>query len=344
MLDAAINRASEGIRVVEDYTRMVMNDAHLSKKLKQLRHDISVSTASLDREKRIAARDSQTDVGRNLRTDSEYQRENEAGVVQANLSRVAQALRTVEEFSKTIDPQVAATVEQLRYDVYTLEKAILTTLLSVRSLADTRLYVLLDGMGDLETLRRTTEALVEAGADMFQLRDKHLEDRELVAAGRVLTEVTQGTDVKWVMNDRCDLALAAGADGVHVGQEDLLVRDVRRVVGPARLVGVSTHSIEQARRAVLDGANYIGVGPVFPSETKSFESHVGVELVEKVIAEIKLPFFPIGGIDLKNVELLTKVGCGSAAVSGVIVRADDPVSATRQMKSALTQVARRNGE
>lgn len=337
MLDAAINRASEGIRVVEDYTRMVMNDAHLSQKLKQLRHDVSSATATFDREKRIASRDSQSDVGRSNRTESEYHRENEAGVVQANMSRVAQALRTIEEFSKTADSNVAANVEQLRYDVYTLEKAILTTLLSVKSLANTSLYVLVDGMGDSETLKRTCKSLIDAGVDMFQLRDKQLQDRELVAAGRVLTEVTRGTEVKWIMNDRCDLALAAGADGVHLGQEDLLVGDARRVVGPAKLVGVSTHSIEHARQAVIDGANYIGVGPVFPSQTKSFKSHVGVELVQEVMAEIRLPFFPIGGINMENIQTLTAAGCGSAAVSGAIVRSDAPTATARQLKIALSQ-------
>lgn len=335
MLDAAINRASEGIRVVEDYTRMVMNDAHLSQKLKQLRHDISSATASFDREKRIASRDSQTDVGRNNRTDAEYHRENEAGVVQANMSRIAQALRTIEEFSKTSNSNVAAAIEQLRYDVYTLEKAILTTLLSVKNLADTRLYVLVDGMGDAETLKRTCNTLIQSGVDMFQLRDKNLKDRELVAAGRVLAEVTRGTDVKWVMNDRCDLALAAGADGVHLGQDDLPVGDARRVLGPAKLVGVSTHSVEQARQAVIDGANYIGVGPVFHSQTKSFKEHVGVELVQQVLAEIRLPFFAIGGINLNNVESLTAVGCKSVAVSGAIVRSDDPATTATQLKTAL---------
>lgn len=339
ILDAAINRGSEGLRVVEDYTRMVLNDAHLSQRLKQLRHDLSNATAKFDSEKRIASRDSQSDVGRNNKTESEYQRTNETGVVQANMSRVAQSLRTIEEFSKTIDGAVAVQVEQLRYDSYTIEKAILTTMMSTKNLAGTRLYVLVNGMGSPEQLQKTCRALIGVGVDMFQLRDKHLRDRELVVAGRALSEATRGTHAKWVMNDRCDLAVAAGADGVHLGQDDLLIGDARRVVGPSKLIGISTHSVKQARQAVIDGANYIGVGPVFPSRTKSFDDHVGVKLVKEVQAEIKLPFYPIGGIDLENVASLTEVGCHTAAVSSVILRADDPVSVARELKSALTRNA-----
>ncbi len=339
ILDAAINRAGEGLRVVEDYTRMVMSDAHLSQNLKQLRHDITSVTNSFDRGKRIGARDSQSDVGRNNQTQSEYQRENETGIIQANMSRVAQSLRTIEEFSKTLNVDVASKVEQLRYDVYTLEKAILTTMMSVKNLVGARLYVLVNGMGSLEEFKATCKSLLNAGVDMLQLRDKRLRDRELVVAGKVLTEITRGTYAKWVMNDRCDLALAAGADGVHLGQDDLKVGDARRVVGPSKLIGVSTHSLEQARQAVIDGANYIGVGPVFPSQTKSFKNHVGVELVEQVAAEIKLPFYPIGGINLENIEALTAIGCHYAAVSKAIIKAEDPVDAALEMKASLTRNA-----
>ena len=324
---------------MEDYTRMVLNDPHLSQRLKQLRHDLVEATEPLDNKKRIASRDSQNDVGRNNRTDSEYQRSSEHGIVQANLSRALQALRTIEEFSKTIDADIAQRVEQLRYDTYTLEKAILTTMLSVQNLAGIRLYVLVNGMGSPEQLKGTSEALIRAGVDMIQLRDKRLQDRELVVAGRVLSEVTAGKHAKWIMNDRCDLAIAAGADGVHLGQDDMQITDARRVVGPSKLIGASTHSLAQARQAVLDGANYIGVGPVFPSQTKSFNDYVGIDLVSQVMEDIKLPIYPIGGIDLENIDSLTSIGCHYAAVSSTIVRADNPVKVASQLKAALTRSA-----
>ena len=137
------------------------------------------------------------------------------------------------------------------------------------------------------------------------------------------------------MNDRCDLTIAAGADGVHLGQTDMKVADARRVVGPSRMIGVSTHSLEQARSAVLEGANYIGVGPVFPSQTKQFDEHMGVELVKSVVAEIQLPSYAIGGIDNDNIVALIEAGCRHVAVSNVILSADDPASATRALRTRL---------
>jgi thiamine-phosphate pyrophosphorylase len=138
------------------------------------------------------------------------------------------------------------------------------------------------------------------------------------------------------MNDRPDLAVLARADGVHVGQTELSVKDARSIVGPDMLVGVSTRSIEQARQAVLDGANYIGVGPTFPSNTKRFEQFPGVKLLSAVAAEIRLPAFAIGGIDRENVGEVLAAGFTRIAVSGAITAAADPVQAA---KALLERVA-----
>lgn len=339
VLDAAINRATEGTRVIEDYTRMVMNDSHLSQQLKQLRHDLVLATEGLDRNKRIASRDSVNDSGRNNQTPSEYSRPSGSGVVQANMARVSQSLRSIEEFSKTIDASVAKKVEQLRYDTYTIEKAILTTMMSIQNLADIHLYVLVDSMDSPQKLNEVCTDLIAAGVDMIQLRDKRLADRELVVAGQAISDATRGTSAKWIMNDRCDLAVAAGADGVHLGQDDLSVADARRVVGPSQLIGVSTHSISQARQAVLDGANYIGMGPVFPSQTKSFERFVGTKFVKEVVQEIRLPSYAIGGIQQENLSELIEAGCHRVAVSGAVMASDQPLEVARRVKSALVRAA-----
>ena len=177
--------------------------------------------------------------------------------------------------------------------------------------------------------------LVDGGVDVLQLRDKQLDDRTLVARGRLLRELTRGTATTFIMNDRPDLALLTDADGVHVGQEELTVHDARRIVGPDRLVGVSTHSLEQARQAVLDGADYLGVGPTFPSTTKSFAEFPGIEFVQAVAAEIRLPAFAIGGITLENVGDVARTGLRRVAVSGAIASAQDPVAAIQSLRRLL---------
>lgn len=355
ILDAAINRAGEGIRVVEDYVRMVLSDAYLAKELKSLRHDLTTAVAFLDHSSRVAARDSVGDVGRTIQVDAEYQRGSgvgkvesiqgiSGGMIQANLARTQQALRTIEEFSKTISVELAQNVEQLRYRTYTIEKAVVTTVVSLQNLAEARLYVLLDSgtaVGDslnADRFRARVTELVGAGVDLIQLRDKQLTDRELVTAGRLIAGVTRGTKTRFIMNDRADLAVACQADGVHVGQDELAVPDVRRIVGAAKLIGVSTHSIQQARQAVLDGANYIGVGPVFESQTKSFDEFVGLELVGSVASEIQLPAFAIGGINTTNVRQVVDAGLSRVAVSSAVAHADsiaDEVELFRQLLGSV---------
>jgi len=169
------------------------------------------------------------------------------------------------------------------------------------------------------------------GAGVVQLREKEMPERRLIELGRRVRAWTREADALYIMNDRADLAVLTDADGVHVGQDELSVKEARRIVGPHRLVGVSTHTIDQARRAVLDGADYIGVGPVFPSATKSFESLAGLQLVREVASEISLPWFAIGGINAENVNLVCESGATRIAVSHAILSADDPEAAARAL-------------
>ncbi|MBI2480592.1 MAG: thiamine phosphate synthase [Planctomycetia bacterium] len=138
----------------------------------------------------------------------------------------------------------------------------------------------------------------------------------------------------FIMNDRPDIAAIVGADGVHVGQDELSVTDARAVLGQNRLVGVSTHSIEQARQAVLDGADYIGCGPTFPSRTKRFDEFPGLALLQAVAHEISLPAFAIGGITLENARDVFETGFTRIAVSNCVTSAQDPRAAIAQLKAA----------
>ncbi len=335
VLDAAANRAREGLRVVEDFVRFMLDDRHLTNLCKQLRHDLTDALQRVPIEHRLAARETQADVGTALTTTAEQRRESASDVLTANLSRLQESLRSLEEFGKLLDADLAAAFKQIRYRTYTLQRAVEITRSSIERLATVRLYVLVDGRSSVEEFERLVRALIEAGVGAIQLRDKRLDDRRLLERARTLRDLTQGTPTLFVMNDRPDLAVLARADGVHVGQEELSVKDVRRIVGPEMLIGVSTHSIEQARQAVLDGANYIGVGPTFPSGTKTFERFPGVELLRAVASEIRLPAFAIGGIDRQNVAQVRAAGFTRIAVSGAIASADDPGLVAQELLECL---------
>ncbi|HEY2761631.1 MAG TPA: thiamine phosphate synthase, partial [Pirellulales bacterium] len=232
-------------------------------------------------------------------------------------------------------PSVAAALQGLRFRSYTLQRAIGITGESIERLAAARLYVLLDGRADETTFAALAESLVEAGVDMLQLRDKTLDDRQLLSRACRLRMITRGSKTQFIMNDRPDLAALSQADGVHVGQDELTVHDARQIVGPKSLIGVSTHSIEQARQAVVDGANYVGVGPTFPSGTKSFASFTGIELLRAVASEISLPAFAIGGITIENLPNVLETGIRRVAVTGAVVNAAEPNKAAAQLLKTL---------
>jgi thiamine-phosphate pyrophosphorylase len=346
ILDANLNRASEGLRVVEDYCRFALADAFLTRECKQLRHAlaaaVAISPAAL-----AAARDSRADVGAENKTSQEGERRSLAHVATASWRRVQQALRVIEETLKLSDPAAAAAVEKLRYQAYTLDKACRTSADSQARLAGARLYVLLAGGNSECAFVERAADLIAASVHAIQLRDKRLDDRTLLARARLLRRILDGEKPEgesgregererpispphplspspplFIMNDRPDLAVLSRADGVHVGQDELPVHDVRQVVGPEMLIGVSTHSIEQARQAVLDGANYIGCGPTFPSATKEFDQFPGLAFLRQVAAETSLPAFAIGGITLENLPQVLSTGMKRIAVGGALAEAE----------------------
>ncbi len=340
IIDANANRACEGLRVVEDYLRFALDDGHLAGMCKHLRHQLSSHVQeNLPTDARLSTRDTQQDVGKEIRAEDEYQRSTEFEVAIASIKRVQQSLRCLEEYGKTTSSDLGAKFESLRYEMYTLEKATVITASSIDRLQDRCLYVLIPGCDSVSNFEQLVDAIIRGGAQIVQLRDKSLDDRMLLQRARLLRHRTRSTNTLFIMNDRPDLAQLADADGVHVGQEELTVKDARQIVGPSRLIGVSTHSIEQARGAVLDGANYIGVGPTFLSNTKQFDSFTGLELLREVNAEIQLPAFAIGGINQSNLPEVLATGFHRFAVSSAVVDQVDPAMAVQSLLSRCTNVS-----
>jgi thiamine-phosphate pyrophosphorylase len=321
--------------VVEDYVRFVADDVLLSTKTKELRHELAVAAGMVKTADRHAARETLTDVGTEISTTSEKQRGDTWDVCAASLKRTEQSLRSLEEFGKLVDTDFAGRCESLRYRLYTLEKAIDGGRTSRERLDNVRLCVLVDGGESIVGFERMVAALVEAGVGMVQLRDKKLDDRELIERARSLRRLTRGTKTLAIVNDRADIAAAVQADGVHLGQEDLSVKDTRAIVGTRMLIGVSTHNLGQARAAVLDGANYLGAGPTFPSRTKAFDEFAGLDFLREMAAEIRLPTFAIGGIHAENLNEVLATGAERAAVGHAVTGAKDPGSAARALLCML---------
>jgi thiamine-phosphate pyrophosphorylase len=335
ILDANGNRAREALRVVEDYCRYVLDDAFLCGALKRLRHGLVDTLGLLADKARLAARETLQDVGTAIAAPGEYERHGPAAVARANFARLQEALRALEEYGKIVSPDLGRSFEQLRYQCYTLERAILLGADARRRLADARLYVLLTGAQCRAALDWTIQEAAAGGATMFQLREKNLSDRQLLERARQVRGWTRDVGALFIMNDRPDIARLAEADGVHLGQDELPVRAARRIMGAEALIGVSTHNMAQVQQAVLDGASYIGVGPTFPSGTKEFAEFPGLDFVRAATAETSLPAFVIGGVNESNIGAAVAAGAKRVAVSQAVCQAEEPQMAAKSLRRQL---------
>jgi thiamine-phosphate pyrophosphorylase len=202
-------------------------------------------------------------------------------------------------------------------------------------LRDAHLYFVADRGG----LERALDGALDGGADLVQLRDKAATDDELLAAAAWVRERCASSGALFILNDRPDLAVAAGADGVHVGQDDMPVARAREIVGDGAVVGLSTHSIAQADAGALSGADYIAVGPVHATPTKEGRPAIGLEPVRHAAAHVTLPWFAIGGIDADTIGDAVAAGARRAVIVRAIAHAPDPEAVTRALRGALTSGA-----
>jgi thiamine-phosphate pyrophosphorylase len=198
-------------------------------------------------------------------------------------------------------------------------------------LRDARLYFVADRVG----MDRALEGALAGGADLFQLRDKDASDDELVAAAERARERCHAAGALFLLNDRPDLAVTCGADGVHVGQDDMPVGRARELVGDAALVGLSTHSVQQAQAGCRSGADYIAVGPVHATPTKEGRPAIGVEPIRYAAAHVEVPWFAIGGIDAETVDDVVRAGARRVVVVRALVEADDPEATARALRASL---------
>lgn len=203
-----------------------------------------------------------------------------------------------------------------------------------------RLYLVTPGDPPAGPLDEFLPRVLEAGVDIVQLRDKDLEARPLLDLAATVRRRTTEFGALFIVNDRVDVAIAADADGVHVGQKDLPPDEARRQMGPEALIGLSTHARGEIRSAATSGADYIAVGPVHPTPTKPGRPAVGHELVAFAAGQAVQPFFAIGGIDSSNLGELLAAGATRIAVVRALTESDDPAAAARQLSKALRGAGR----
>lgn len=331
MLDANLNRCREALRLVEDYARFALDDATLQGDLKAIRHDLASATT----DHAAAAtpwRDTPGDVGTKTHNAGERKRADLAHAVIAAGKRFGESARLIEEVLKIDAPDSAAIIEGCRYRFYEAERRIALTLRPASRFSSVRIYVLITESVCRADWRTTAEQCIEGGADCLQLREPDLPAGELLKRAKVLRDLCRDAARLFIVNDRPDVAILSKADGVHVGQADLPAAEVRKLVGPRMIVGVSTHTIEQIKQARLASADYVGVGPVFPSTTKPRDILPGLAFAREAAALNLLPTIAIAGITPANAAEVWATGVHAIAVSSAVTMAVEPGDVVWRLK------------
>ncbi len=330
ILDANLDRAREGLRIIEEWCRFGLNSAQMAGECKQMRQELAIWHS----EELRASRDTPGDPGTELTHPQEEQRSSVQHLLQANLCRVEEALRVLEEYGKLYDPEMGVAFKQMRYRVYTLESNLLTYRRH-QLLARSQLYLVTSAS---EQLFSTVEAALQGGLTLVQYREKTADDSVRLSHAQKLRQMCHHYGALFIMNDRVDLALAVDADGVHLGQQDVPIALARQLLGTQRLIGRSTTNPDEMQRAIADGADYIGVGPVYETPTKVGKAAAGLDYVQYAAKNASIPWFAIGGIDPSNLNDILVAGAERVAIVRAIMQAEQPTLVTQYFLSQLTRV------
>ena len=337
IIDANFNRAREASRVMEEFCRFVLNSSLLTERAKKLRHELSASIGRLDAGRLISSRDTLGDVGVGKTVEKQLTRGNLNDCFTAGCKRLTEALRALAEVIRIDNEPVAATIEKLRYDAYTLEKDIVLFSDTSAKFKRVGLYIVITSNLPAEVISLTYKCAA-GGADCIQLRAKDVEDDRFFALAVEFVKICKDAGIVSVINDRADIAVAAEADGVHLGQNDLPVEQARKLQLAPLIIGKSTHSLKQLRAACAEGLTYVGLGPVFATATKSGADAVGLEYVTQateVLADTGVGHVAIGGITPDNVERVLDAGAESIAVCSAVTHTSDPAAACRAFKEKI---------
>jgi thiamine-phosphate pyrophosphorylase len=264
-----------------------------------------------------------------------------AGAISANARRVQESLRVMEEIAR--DPELTLetnTYKQARFALYTIEKELLARMLrqdKLKRLAG--LYVIIDvAFLKGRNLVSVAAQAIQGGAKVIQLRDKERKVREFLNSAVELRDVCAEHNVLFIVNDSLEVALASEADGLHVGQDDLPVGIARRLLPIDKILGCSARTLDEAKKAKSEGADYLGIGAIYPTTSKDVAEAIGPDSLKEIRRALDLPLVAIGGINQTNLKAVMKAGADAAAVISAVMVADDVEKATRQLVQIIEGV------
>lgn len=320
IIDVNLNRLTEGVKVIEDLLRYYFRD---EKNLRLLRRQKQLLWKRFDKIRKlvISSRQSEKDLGRKIRFDI-HKRGKIVDILTVNFKRGQESARVLEELFKSINTKHAGFFKDLRFTLYDLEK---TMSAQTKTGFEPQVYVILD----INTIGRKhlpviTKACIRGGATMLQLREaERATTRQWLADARQIQKGIGNAKIKFIINNRIDVCLAVNADGAHLGQTDMPLIYVRKILGEDKLIGITVHNVKQARKAEKHDADYLGFGAIFSTPSKNNIQVVGLDKLKQIVQAVKIPVIAIGGINSQNIQQVVRTKAPGVAVISAVFEGVD---------------------
>ncbi len=341
-LDANFNRCMEGLRVCEDIFRFYYLNHDLSSSFKKLRHSIKHSIKSLPGNMLLSSRDVNADKQKFADAVSGEIRENIQDVFKANIHRAIEAARVIEELSKILSSSLSADFQSLRFSLYDIEKIAFSYIIKTVKVNNLKgkLYAILDSEFIKEnSYRKTAESFIKGGAGAIQLRMKNSSGKEFLSTAMEISDLCKSADVLFIVNDHPAIAFLSNSDGIHLGQDDISIKDAGKIITHDSIIGISTHSYDQACEADIEFPDYIAIGPVFNTSSKNGNDihGIGVDIIKKIKSEIDKPLVAIGGISKENIKEVIEAGADSAAVISALYKNGNYAENARELSDLIIE-------
>ena len=342
LIDANLNRIREGLRVLEDIARFVLDDAALSEALKKMRHEIAGNNGRLQRQL-LVSRKSEDDVGAFLKIQDNTGRNSLLDVTVANARRVEEALRVIEEVAKIPGSGFdSEAFQRTRFSVYQIEQD-MVTLLSRKNkrerIKGLCIIINLDILNG-QNLREIVEEVIRAGAKVIQLRAEQCSPVKIFKAAQEIAQVCTAHDILFIICGHPDIAAVSGADGVQLQQGDLPLSQAHRILSIDRIIGCTVTSALQAHEADIQGADFLTTDPIFSSLSLREIKPVGLEILHEITEATVLPVIAVGGIDTGNIISVAKTGVSSCAVDVSTVESGSIENTTRELVVKIESISR----
>ena len=320
IIDANLDRAREGLRVLEDWARFGLGKEKYVEKIKNFRQILGKNHLEVYKQ----SRNHIEDISKGLTHQEQINRKTSEQIISSNSARVQEALRVIEEFSRLQNHELSKIASEIRYEIYTIEIDLLSYSKFKKSeeiLKENDLYVITD---QKDNLLEIIEEILIAGVKIIQHRFKKGTDQDHLQEAIQIRNLCKRYNSLFIINDRVDIALASNADGIHLGQDDLDLKTARKLLGHSKIIGVSANNEIDISNALKEGCDYIGIGPVFETATKKNKKPIGIEKIKTLTKDLNIPWFAIGGVTTNNISYLKSNGIKKVALVSQLMNSEDP--------------------